>query len=169
MKRILSIAGRLVRTQYSEPKAFVPLLLLPLVFAFIFGTLIFGSRSGGSEAELMPVAYVVQEDSVLATALRAELAESPLIEPIDYTDATEAQTAVTDVDVVAAVTVPAGFEQALLEDLADQVFISINGSTVKQSETNFCSTLYSFSDLFRREAVGTEGSHSDTRHFSTAA
>lgn len=114
MKRILSIAGRLVRTQYSEPKAFVPLLLLPLVFAFIFGTLIFGSRSGGSTTELMPVAYVVQEDSALATALRAELAESPLIEPIDYADATAAQTAVTDVDVVAAVTVPTGFEQALL-------------------------------------------------------
>lgn len=115
MRRIFGIAWRVLRTNFAEPKVYVPMLLLPLAFTFVFGVLMFGSSGSGENAEpaRLALCFTSREQSALAQTLRDELGRSSVIAVTDVTE-DEARSQVKAGDVIAGVVVPAGFADALL-------------------------------------------------------
>jgi ABC-2 type transport system permease protein len=110
MKKILAIAWKDTRIRFQSPGELLYFLILPVIFTFLVGTVFAG---GGADDRLyLPV---VDLDQSRASAELVEwLARSDSIRP-EVLAADEAQALFDDNEVVAVLTIPAGYEARLIE------------------------------------------------------
>lgn len=105
-------------------------LILPLVFTMFMGMLL--SDSGGEGR--LPLGVVVLDRGTLARQLVVDLGRSTVVEPRRMYDQAEAERQVRDLDLAAAIVIPAGFSQALAAGRPPKLqVIRIQGSTGAQS------------------------------------
>ncbi|MGE5561014.1 MAG: ABC transporter permease, partial [Chloroflexota bacterium] len=115
MTRILGIAWRVLKTNFSEPKVIVPMLLFPIAFTFIFGVLMLGgvNKPADSAPARLALGFTAEEQTPLALALRDELMRSAALK-VREVDEETARAQVKDGKIIAGVVVPEGFAASLL-------------------------------------------------------
>jgi ABC-2 type transport system permease protein len=115
MRKILAIAWNDIRVEFSERVTWVFFLLLPLVFTLIIGQGL--QRLNGSPDESTDQRYallVVDADhSSLSSELIETIESSPVIRPL-VKPAADAQLWFQQGQAAALLTIPSGFEEALL-------------------------------------------------------
>jgi linearmycin/streptolysin S transport system permease protein len=115
VRKVLAIAWNDIRVEFSERVTWIFFLVLPLVFTLIVGQGLQGLNSSPDQgAGNRYVLLVVDADrSSLSKELVAAIANSPVIQPMDE-PANEAQKLFTEQQAAALLTIPSGFERALL-------------------------------------------------------
>jgi ABC-2 type transport system permease protein len=111
MRKIAAIAWKDTLIRFSSRSEILFFFLLPIVFTFILGRSTPGGESSGDNRILLPV--VDEDKSALSAELLAALADSEVVRPVALAPA-EALEQLEDEDVPAILTIPAGFEVALL-------------------------------------------------------
>ncbi len=110
MRKIATIAWKDALARFSSRSEILFFLVLPLLFTFISG----GGLSGGGEADdRIPLLVVDEDGSELAAELLSALATSESVRTEVVTRA-EAEAQFEDEAAPALLTIPAGFEAALL-------------------------------------------------------
>lgn len=115
MRKILTIAWNDIKIEFSERSTLVFFLILPIVFTLILGSALGGAGGEEESGDQRFIVLVSDEDGTdLSRQLLAQIETSQEIRPVER-PAAEAASLVEDGQVVAALTIPAGFEAALLE------------------------------------------------------
>lgn len=110
MQKMIQIALRDVRLEFSSPMAWLTFLVLPVVFTLIFA----GQFSGGSDDSRpgLPLMVVDLDQSTLSTDFVGELTQTNGID-VELLSAVEADEAYND-GALAALVIPTGFEAQML-------------------------------------------------------
>lgn len=125
--QVLSITWRTLRGLFDR-KNLVTMLALPVVFSLVFGLLLGGGDSeGGAKYQL---ALVLEEHEGPAAALRQALSNNQHILLQDVSDEAEARRQVQSSQVVAALIVPAEFNEQIKAGTSPVVRL------VRESDTN---------------------------------
>jgi ABC-2 type transport system permease protein len=130
VNRILSLAQKDLLQNLRDWKAFLFLLIMPVVFTFMFG-FAFGAYSGPVNPRL-PVAYLDLDNGASSAQLRNMLETSSVIRLENAAGKTPAglEKQVEDDKLAAAVIVPAGYSQSLVsaEPMRLALVVNSNGS-----------------------------------------
>ncbi len=111
-KKALDITWLYLKMTYSSRSILIFQLLLPVLFTFMVGQGTGGFDGPSSTTVTWPLAVANEDNGRLGTALVETLSADPNLEVITVA-ASEAETAVTDDDAVAALIIPADFSQQL--------------------------------------------------------
>jgi ABC-2 type transport system permease protein len=117
MRKIFAIIGNDFRVEFAERSTLFFFLVLPLVFTLIIGTALGGIGTDESGDERYVVLVVDEDSSALSQELLAIFGASEEIRP-EVKNAAEAARLLEEGEALAALTIPAGFGQALLENRA---------------------------------------------------
>ncbi|MEM7802581.1 MAG: ABC transporter permease [Chloroflexota bacterium] len=147
MQKILQIALRDVRLEFSSPMAWLTFLILPVVFTVIFaGQFSDGSGRGNSRSPGLPLLVVDLDQSALSAEFVEALTETDGINP-ELATAAEADEAYGD-GALAALVIPAGFEARMFNGEALDLDLRVQpGSTSSQIMTQ---AFISATDQFSR-------------------
>jgi len=122
--RVLDLAIKDLRQITRDWKSFLFLLIMPIAFTLLFGFAFGGSSTADPR---LPIGLADEDGSALSGQLLAMLAASEVVRiEIENTTASELQEQVADEDIAAAVLIPGGFGDSLLED--DPLPVTIVGS-----------------------------------------
>ena len=116
MIRIFDITLKDMLQMVRDRKIFMFLLVMPIVFTLLFGYA-FGGFGGGESDPRIPVGYLAADENWLTDELHSLLKESDVIRlqeyPVEAMDEMEAS--IADDDLAAAIIVPAGYGQTILD------------------------------------------------------
>jgi ABC-2 type transport system permease protein len=112
MRKVLAIAWNDIRVEFSERVTWIFFLVLPLVFTIIVGQGQNNSPDQGADNRYV-LLLVDADHSSLSKELVAAIANSPVIQPMEK-PANEAQALFNKQQAAALLTIPSGFERALL-------------------------------------------------------
>jgi ABC-2 type transport system permease protein len=104
MKHVLAIAQKDLLQMLRDWKAAFFLLVMPVIFTLMFGFAFSGSEN---EASSLPVAFFAAGDGPIASALRAELMDAPLLSLEDVATAELVEAGVAGGDYATGVVLPA--------------------------------------------------------------
>lgn len=128
MRRARHILGKEILQNRRDPLATLFTIFLPVIFTVVLGLVI-----GGAESSRLPLALADGDDSTVSQDLIARLQDSPVLELREMT-AEDAEDAVHDQEVAAALIIPKGFGAAVQAgDATELVFVGIETSTGAQS------------------------------------
>ncbi len=116
MIRIFDITFKDMLQMARDRKIFMFLLVMPIVFTLLFGYA-FGGFGGGDSDPRIPVGYLAADTNWLAGELHDLLSGSDVIRLVEYPPAQmdELEAGVADEDLAAAIIVPAGYGQTILD------------------------------------------------------
>lgn len=113
MQKLIQIALRDIRLEFSSPMAWLTFLVLPIVFTLMFaGQFSNGDSDNGDGNIGLPLLVVDQDQSSLSTELMASLMEASGLNP-ELTTIDAADAAYLD-GALAVLVIPTGFETTLL-------------------------------------------------------
>ncbi len=112
LRNIVDIAVLYLRMTYSSPAVLIFQLVMPLVFTAMSGVASSGFGPGDEEFAGWPVAVALQDEGDLGTVFLARLEADPAL-AVQLKTQEEGIAAVEEEAVVAALTIPANFSQAL--------------------------------------------------------
>jgi ABC-2 type transport system permease protein len=122
--RVLDLAIKDLRQITRDWKSFLFLLVMPIAFTLLFGFAFGGDNTADPR---LPIGLADEDASALSGQLVAMLAASKVVRiDIENTTASELQEQVADENIAAAVLIPDGFSDSLLED--DPLPVTIVGS-----------------------------------------
>ena len=114
MNRILDITRKDLTQILRDPKVFMFLLIMPIVFTLLFGFAFGGSAEEGDQR--LPVGLIDQDNTPLSARLKQMLAASDVIRLVEDPawTAADLEKQVADDDLAAALIIPAGYGDAAL-------------------------------------------------------
>lgn len=112
LRNIVDIAALYLRMTYSSRAVLIFQLVMPIVFTAMTGAASSGFAASDEAFTGWPIYVAVEDEGALAVAFLARLEADPALDVRLGTRA-EGVTAVTDEDVVAALTIPSNFSQSL--------------------------------------------------------
>lgn len=155
--RIFDLVAKDIRQLIFDWRTIFFLLIMPVLFTLMFGFVFSGSSS--AEDPRLPVGFLDMDRGSLSSELFSLLSGSELIR-VEEQGMTqdELEQAVLDDDLVAAVIVPQGYSQALLDRNPDPLNILVNSnSTAGQTVRNEIQLLATrFSSAVRSAQVSTD-------------
>jgi ABC-2 type transport system permease protein len=116
MRKLLNIAWNDIRIEFSERSTLVFFIVLPLVFTLIIGLGLQGmyGNSDPQEDPRYPIFILDEDHSGLSAQLSGVMQASEVIRPVPLSQE-EVEGLFARDQALAAVTIPAGFERALLQ------------------------------------------------------
>jgi ABC-2 type transport system permease protein len=105
MKRIWAICLFEIKRVFRKPASYAVMFGMPLIFTFIFGSLL-----GNSETSSIKVALVDQDQSLVSDGLIEKLKHNELV-TVEITNPIEAATRYKEKKVSGIITIPEGFEK----------------------------------------------------------
>lgn len=115
MRKIIAIAWKDAKIQFSSPSSLLTFIILPIIFTFFLGG---GLSAGGEKA--IDLLVVDEDGSATATALLEELEASKTLAVIQV-DRQEGEDRFADEKAPALLMIPSGFEDAVLEGQTTEV------------------------------------------------
>ena len=118
MRRIFDIAGKDLLQTLRDRKTFMFLLLMPIAFTLFFG-FAFGGFDQSPADNRLPVGYLDLDNGQLSPEFHTLLANSTVIrlDEDPQRSAADLDQLVTDGDLAAAVIVPEGYSQSVLDGM----------------------------------------------------
>ncbi|MGI6208075.1 MAG: ABC transporter permease [Anaerolineae bacterium] len=127
MGRIARIALNDIRIEFSERSTIVFFLILPLIFTAVVGSAL-QDQGGGSTR--FPFALVDADGTDASARLVEALEASEVVDPV-VLPADEAARRFADSDFPALLTIPAGFEEGLLQGTGTTVQLSVSSTDTR--------------------------------------
>jgi len=126
-RRILAIAGRILRQFRHDPRSVALIFVVPVMVMALVGYLV-----GDSGKEPLPVAIADQDSGTagpvaIGATLAGALERQAGVEMQDARDAEEAERRVHDGEAAGAIVIPAGLTQSLLEGQPAQITVIVGG------------------------------------------
>jgi len=126
-RRILAIAGRILRQFRHDPRSVALIFVVPVMVMALVGYLV-----GDSGKEPLPVAITDQDSGTagpvaIGATLAGALERQAGVEMQDARDAEEAERRVHDGEAAGAIVIPAGLTQSLLEGQPAQITVIVGG------------------------------------------
>jgi ABC-2 type transport system permease protein len=106
MRQTLALCFHEIKRVYKQPRSWVLMFLMPILFTFIFGSL----STGG--ADKIPLALVDLDQSLQSQELARQLSARDMLDMRTMTEE-EADAALRDKKVAGIVQIPVGYEEAL--------------------------------------------------------
>jgi len=124
--RVIDLALKDLLQMVRDWRAFLFMLAMPIAFTMMFG-LAFGGFGGTGEDPRLPIDYVNLDDGLGATLLIELLEESQIIRmELSEDELTDLEDRVAENDVAAAVIIPAGYSQGLMDGYVLKLTIIAN-------------------------------------------
>jgi len=133
--RVLDLMLKDLRQVLRDRKSLLFLLVMPVVFTGFMG---FALRPGDPGDPRLPVGLVVADDGLLGAQVESLLAASTAIRPVRLTTIEDADAQVQAGDLAAALLLPAGFTQQLMDGQQPTVAViadtlTAEGQTARQA------------------------------------
>jgi len=128
MRKILAIAWTDIKIEFSSRSELIFFLILPLVFTTIIGMALGNMGRFEADDPRIPVLVVDEDGQPMASELIDALRASAVVRPV-LRDAAEAAAVFAQADVIALLTIPAGFTDSILSAQPVELDLQIHRQT----------------------------------------